>query len=219
MAKWVTIYEKPTSHLALPDWYAKQWELKESAKKYIDESHELRNASRTIRNETKIQTEWTARMNDLRLDDRVKELKNWHDIFGKLLVRLDDEKKKLQDERSEAEKDLENIELPLQIVGQCLSMRDCRRGTELTYDDADTELKKELTIIEAAKQSLNDKIRAAWLKSNKLEEVRFQVNLDHEDKTTSIDIDYENLILNKNSAGISCKPNVLRIPKRYFHKN
>lgn len=36
-------------------------------------------------------------------------------------------------------------------------MRDCRRGTELTYDDGDTELKKELCILEAAKKTLTNK--------------------------------------------------------------
>lgn len=36
-------------------------------------------------------------------------------------------------------------------------MRDCRRGTELTYDEADTELKKELCVIENVKTFLTNK--------------------------------------------------------------
>lgn len=214
MAKSVTIYEKPTSHLGLPDWYGKQWQLQQSAKNQISDSFELRNTARTLRNETKIRTEWDTRMNDARLDDRVKELQRWQEILEKLSSRLSSEMKQLRDEQSESEKDLDNIELPLQVVAQCISMRDCRRGTELTYDEADTEVKKELTVLEAVKKSLTEKIHAAWLKLNKLEDVRFQLNLDVEDKTETIGIDGDNLILNRNSGGISYKPNALRIPKR-----
>lgn len=235
MAKSVAIYEKPTSHLGLPDWYAKQWELQQSAKNRISESFDLRNAARTLRNETKIRTEWDTRMNDNRLDDRVKELKKWHEVMEKLLMRLSTETKALRDEQAETEKDLDNIELPIQvfifyflknisslnsldlcfqIAAQCISMRDCRRGTELTYDEADTELKKELTVEEALKNAFTEKIHAAWVKLNKLEEVRFQLNLDFEDKTETISIDSENLTLTRASGGISYKPNSLRIPKK-----
>ncbi|XP_015119462.1 tektin-2 [Diachasma alloeum] len=213
MAKSVTIYEKPTSHLGLPDWYAKQWQLQESAKNQISDSFELRNTARTLRNETKIRTEWDTRMNDARLDDRVKELKKWQEILEKLSSCLSSEMKQLRDEQSESERDLDNIELPLQVVAQCISMRDCRRGTELTYDEADTELKKELTVVEAVKKRLTEKIHAAWVKLNKLEEVKFQLNLDLDDKTETIAIDGDNLIMNRNSGGISYKPNALRIPK------
>lgn len=216
MSKSVAIYEKPTSHLGLPDWYAKQWELKNLTKKNIDGSFDLRNSSVTLRNETKIQTDWDLRINNSRLDDRVKELKNWHDLFGKLLNKLIKEKTYLQDDKNETEKQLENIELPLQIISQCISMRDCRRSSELTYDEPDTELKKELIVVESAKKLLTDKIHDAWKKLNKLEEVKFELNLDYENKQNAIEIDYESFNLDKNSAGISYKPNSMRISKKYI---
>lgn len=74
-------------------------------------------------------------------------------MLGKLVSEI----QFLQDEKSDAEKELEILNYPLQVTAECISMRDCRRGTELTYDEADTELKKELCVIENVKQLLTDR--------------------------------------------------------------
>lgn len=56
-------------------------------------------------------------------------------------------------------------------------------------------------------------MQAAWEKLNRLEEVRFAVDLDLEDKEETIKIDNENLKLDRTCANISYKPNALRTPK------
>lgn len=57
------------------------------------------------------------------------------------------------------------------------------------------------------------RVQAAWEKLNRLEEVRFQVDLEVEDKDETIKIDQENLRLDRTCANISYKPNALRTPK------
>ncbi|XP_046487845.1 tektin-2 [Neodiprion pinetum] len=214
MAKSVTTYEKPTPHISLPDWYAKQWELQQSANTRRNDAFELRNAARQIRSETKIKTEWDTYMNNTRLADRVTELSRWRELTEKQLEKLNHEIQLLKDERSDTEKELENLNLPLQVTAECISMRDCRRGTELTYDEANDELKKELCVIEGVKQLLTNRVQAAWEKLNRLEEVKFKVGLDLQDKIDTIEIDTENLNLNRTCANISYKPNALRTPKK-----
>ena len=59
------------------------------------------------------------------------------------------------------------------------------------------------------------RVQAAWEKLNRLEEVRFQVNLDLQDKRETLEIDRENLNLDRTCASISYKPNALRTPKKY----
>ena len=152
-------------------------------------------------------------MNNVRLADRVTELSRWGEIFGLLLHQLVSEIHSLKDEKSDAEKELEILNDPLHVTADCISMRDCRRGTELTYDEADTELKKELCVIENVKKLLTDRVQAAWEKLNRLEEVRFQIQLEVEDKDDTIKIDKENLSLDRTCANISYKPNALKIPK------
>lgn len=48
----------------------------------------------------------------------------------------------LKEEKASTERELEQLNLPLLVCSECLSNRDGRRSTELTYDLADTELKK-----------------------------------------------------------------------------
>ncbi|XP_011329167.2 tektin-2 isoform X3 [Ooceraea biroi] len=144
MAKFVSTYEKPLPHIGLPDWYAKQWELGQSADVRRSEACQLRNSSRTVRSEGNTTTKWDTYMNNTRLVDRLTELSRWKDVFEDLLQRLLTEIRLLNDEKANMEKEIENISYSLRVASECISMRDCRRGTELTYDEADIELKKEL---------------------------------------------------------------------------
>lgn len=56
-------------------------------------------------------------------------------------------------------------------------------------------------------------MQAAWEKLNRLEEVKFQIQLEVEDKDETIKIEKENLNLDRTCANISYKPNALRTPK------
>ncbi|XP_017781142.1 PREDICTED: tektin-B1, partial [Nicrophorus vespilloides] len=86
-------------------------------------------------------------------------------------------------------------------------------GAELTYDDGDTELKTELCVLEGVKKLLVERCQAAWEKINRLEEVRFKLTLDINDKQESIELDKDQLTLDKNCANISYKIDPLRIAK------
>ncbi|XP_076672239.1 tektin-B1 isoform X2 [Andrena cerasifolii] len=197
----------------LADWYARQWDLQQGADTRITDAFKLRNSGRIVCSETMVKTVWDTYMNNARLADRVTELTRWGGLLRNQLNRLVAEIRLLRDEKTDAEKELELLNHPLQVTAECISMRDGRRGTELTYDEADTELKKELCVIENIKQSLTDRVQAAWEKLNRLEEVRFAVDLHLEDKEETIKIDNENLKLDRTCANISYKPNALRTPK------
>ncbi|KAK9296147.1 hypothetical protein QLX08_009773 [Tetragonisca angustula] len=213
MAKSVTTYEKPFPHINLAEWYAKQWELQQNASFKSAEAFELRNAGKIICSETMVKTIWNTYMNNTRLADRITELSRWRELFQSLLNKLNAEIKFLQDEKIDTEKELEILDYPLRLVAECISMRDCRKGTELTHDEADTELKKELCVLENIKKSLTDRVQAAWEKLNRLEEVRFQMQLEIEDKDETIKIEKENLDLDQTCANISYKHNALRTLK------
>jgi tektin-2 len=63
------------------------------------------------------------------------------------------------------------------------------------------------------KKLLVERCQAAWEKLNKLEEVKFKLNLELNDKTEAIEIDKDQLNLDKNCANISFKTDPLRIVK------
>lgn len=70
MAKFVSTYEKPLPHISLPDWHAKQWELRQSSDVQRFEACKLRDFGRSVRHETNARTKWDTNINNDRLVDR-----------------------------------------------------------------------------------------------------------------------------------------------------
>ncbi|CAH1119805.1 unnamed protein product [Phaedon cochleariae] len=209
----VVTFEKPIPHIGLADWYAKQWQNQQTNDTRRNDAFNLRHESRQLRNETNIRTEWDTYHNNVRLADRVTELDRWRETLLSCLDRLNSELGMLKDEKFGTERELDALGIPLGVISECISMRDCRQGTELTYDDGDTELKKELCLAENVKKLLKERCQATWEKLNKLEEVKFQLNLDINDKTEALEIDKDQLTLDKNCANITFKIDPLRTVK------
>ncbi|XP_050308622.1 tektin-2 [Anthonomus grandis grandis] len=209
----VVTYEKPLPHIGLADWFAKQWEIQQTNDARRTDAFNLRHESRQLRNETNIKTNWDTYHNNVRLADRVTELDRWKDLLEAALQRIDKETSLLKDEKFETEKEIDALGIPIGVISECISMRDNRQGAELTYDEGDTELKKELCVVESVKKMLSERCQEAWEKINKLNEVRFKLNLDINDKHEAIEIDKDQLTLDKNCANISFKTDPLRIVK------
>ncbi|KAI4471376.1 tektin [Holotrichia oblita] len=208
----VVTLEKPIPHIGLADWYAKQWENQQMNDTRRNDAFNLRHQARQLRNETKIRMDWDTYHNNARLADRITEVGRWRDTLQACLDRVNREMNNLREEKFSTEKELDALSIPIGVVSECISIRDCRQGAELTYDEGDTELKKELCVLESVKKLLIDRCQASWEKLNRLEEVRFKLTLDINDKGETIEIDQEQLKLDRNCANISYKTDSLRIP-------
>lgn len=138
----VVTFEKPLQHIGLSDWYAKQWQNQQTNDTRRSDAFNLRHEARQLRNETQIRTEWDTYHNNVRLADRITELSRWKETLEACLDRVEKETKLLKDEKFSTERELDALGIPLGVVSECISMRDCRQGAELTYDEGDTELKK-----------------------------------------------------------------------------
>lgn len=211
----VVVYEKPVQHLGLDDWNAMLSQLRNVADIRRADAFQLRNNARNLRNETKIRTDWATYHNNARLADRVAELERWRATMEACLERIERETALLADEKTSTERELDAMLTPLSVVAECLSMRDCRLGAELTYDDGDTELKRELCIIENNQKMLRDQCQSAWEKLNRLREVQFKVGLELANKTEAQECDVKQLGLNKFCANITFKTDALRTPKKW----
>lgn len=211
----VVTFEKPLQHLGLGDWHSRVSQLRNVADTRRDEAFNLRQAACTLRNEARIQTAWDTYHNNSRLSDRVAEVDRWRETIQACYDRIVKEIGQLREEKASTERELEALITPLTVVSECLTMRDCRLGSELTYDDGDTELKKELSVVENNQRMLRDQCQAAWEKLNKLEEVRFKLELDLTDKKEAEEIDMSQLELDKHCANITFKTNPTRVPRKY----
>lgn len=74
MAKFVSTYEKPLPHIGLPDWYAKQWELRQSSDVRRSEACQLRDSGKTVRFEANVRTKWDTHVNNTRIADRWSQI-------------------------------------------------------------------------------------------------------------------------------------------------
>lgn len=210
----VVTFEKPMQHLSLADWNSRLSQLRSVAETRRDDTFNLRHSARNLRNETKIQTEWDTYYNNARLSDRVAEIGRWRETMQACLDRVNNEMKMLREEKNSTERELEQMLTPLSVVSECLTMRDCRLGSEITYDDGDTELKKELCVIENNQKMLRDKCQAAWEKLNRLEDIKFKIELDVDAKREAQEIDISQLDIDRYCANITFKPDAMRIPRK-----
>lgn len=92
----------------------------------------------------------------VKLSFRITELTRWHRIFDAVLDRLKNEIDLLIEERADTEKELELLDHPLQITIRCIAKRNNRTCSEITYDEGDIELKRELDLIEEMKKMMTN---------------------------------------------------------------
>lgn len=76
-----------------------------------------------------------------------------------------------------------------------------------------TILLQELCVVETVKKLLVERCQSVWEKLNKLEEVKFKLNLEINDKNEALEIDRDQLTLDKNCANITFKTDPLRTVK------
>lgn len=74
---------------------------------------------------------------------------------------------------------------------------------------------QELCVTESNKKLLIDRCQSAWEKINKLEVVKFKLQLDLNDKNETLQIDKDMLNLDNACANITYKTDPLKIPKRF----
>lgn len=120
----------------------------------------------------------------------------------------------LRQEKMRTETDLEALQLPLTVVTECLSMRDSRLQTELTQDDADIELKRELNVVESDQKMLRDQCQSAWEKLNHLNDIRLKIDIEIEHKTGAQECDTHQLGIDRYCSNITYKVDPLRNPKK-----
>ncbi|XP_035778213.1 tektin-2-like [Anopheles albimanus] len=206
-------FEKPLQHLSLADWHSRLNQLKNVAYAQRSDAFELRHSARNLRNETRIETHWDTYHNNDRLSDRVAELDRWRETMRIMLRRIVDEIRSLKEEKASTERDLDAHITPLTVVTECIGMRDCRLGSELTYDDGDIELKTELCIVENNQRLLRDQNQAAWEQLNRLQEVKFKLELDLTDKDEAQAIDSHQLQVDQHCGDVTFKTDSTRVPR------
>merc|ERR1711936_526559 len=175
--------ERPIGRYAPPDWHARNSKLSEVARNTRDYSHALRQEAKQLRIDAEAKTKWFNYENNVKLNERVRNITEWRDKLDQCLKDINLEISVQKDAKEACERALEAKNMPLEIV------------------------------LENIKDKLRMRAEEAWDSLAKLEEIREVVQLDLKDKNEALDIDMQQLDLTESSAGISHKPDAVRVPK------
>ncbi|XP_071964902.1 tektin-B1-like [Antedon mediterranea] len=207
------VASKPVTHYAPSDWHTNNHLLSTNAEKLRENSHSQRQQARQLRNETDNRTAWGIHDNTTRLSNRIDDIENWRQTLERTLKDIDEEISKLTADKDLAEKALEAKALPLDVAIECLTYRDSRRSIDVVDDKANSELQKEVVVIDGIKEELQAKISAAFEQLCVLQEARQQLAADLRHKTEAKKIDTYCHDLSINSPDICYQPNSTRTPK------
>lgn len=117
-------------------------------------------------------------------------------------------------QKSLTESVLDALSVRLSVGAECLSMRDNRMHGELTQDDANVELKRELTIVESGVKTLADQCERAWEQLNRLNEVKMKLNVDLMHKHEARDCDNQQRFTNEVTSNVTFKTDPMRNPRK-----
>lgn len=145
----------------------------------------------------------------------VQELERWHTELSLWMNRLIKEINLLRIEKSLTENDLDALHIPLSVVTECLALRDGRVPGELTTDEAETELRRKLLIIEQSAKVLRDQCSGAWEYLNCLNEIKAELSVELLHKTEARTCDSQQIILGGNITNVASKTDPMRNPKEW----
>ncbi|KAK6632789.1 hypothetical protein RUM43_013560 [Polyplax serrata] len=136
----ISMAEKPVPHISEADWKAKIWNMKAVAQTKTSNSYDLRNDVRQTRNEAVISRRWANYHNNLRISDRLTEIRRWMNIIGGALQNLKLQSELLLAEKFETEKELEKYCFCLNTIGECRFLRDSKNKLNLINDGVANEV-------------------------------------------------------------------------------
>lgn len=138
----------------------------------------------------------------------------WYAELRLCFDRLFTEINSLRLEKSLTESALDALSLRLSVATECLSMRDSRTYGEITQDDANAELKRELATVESSVKMLADQCQRAWEQLNRLNEVKMKLNLELMHKNEARDCDNQQRLTNEVCSNVTFKTDPMRNPRK-----
>ena len=145
--------DRPIGRYAPPDWHARNGKLSEVARNTRDYSHALRQEAKQLRIDAEAKTKWFNYENNVRLNDRVRNITEWRDKLDQCLRDLNLEISVQKDAKEACERALEAKNLPLEIALENLNVREGRQEFDVVKDEVEAQLQTEVQLIENIKVS------------------------------------------------------------------
>uniref|UniRef100_A0A8C7SIH1 Tektin n=1 Tax=Oncorhynchus mykiss TaxID=8022 RepID=A0A8C7SIH1_ONCMY len=215
-----TTSRKPGQRYWVTDWETNNKLLTDTAEHQRHHSQQTRQEGRALRDDqlmfTSIphnnKTRWDESDSRDRLVDRINEVTEQKDRLQFCVQAMEREIKALTQVKEETERALAETAMPLEVVVECLTQREGRRGSELVSDPLEGQLKREAQMIDTMQQELQQHISKAFEQLCCLKEAHQQLTFDLSNKTEALDVDLSCLSLTDRSPDISFKPDPTHVP-------
>ncbi|XP_055783879.1 tektin-2-like [Salvelinus fontinalis] len=207
-----TTSRKPGQRYWVTDWETNNKLLTDTAEHQRHHSQQTRQEGRALRHQTACKTRWDESDSRDRLVDRINEVTEQKDRLQFCVQAMEREIKALTQVKEETERALAETVVPLEVVVECLTQREGRRGSELVSDPLDGQLKREAQMIDTMQQELQQHISKAFEQLCCLKEAHQQLTFDLTNKTEALDVDLSRLSLTDRSPDISFKPDPTHVP-------
>ncbi|XP_064382197.1 tektin-2-like [Halichondria panicea] len=204
---------KYPTKFAPADWHTSNHMIASSAERQQSIARDVREQSKIVQIETDNKTRWTQHDTNTKLDGRISEITQWKENLSRTLTDTEKEIEKLTETKERCEKALEEKALPLDVVLECLSLREQRVSIDLVRDDVEAELHKELETIERIRSTLHANVNSAFEQICVLQDCHQGLCIDLTDKHSALAIDSECLNLSDQSKAISLQKDPTRIKK------
>ncbi|XP_065350667.1 tektin-B1 [Cloeon dipterum] len=207
--------DKGCQRVTLNDWKCRNEQSLNTSDKLMSVSALEREDASILRSAARIQTKWDRYQNEKLLSDRVSLVQEWLRTLERSHAAAEHERMALSEVKKYLETYLNEALLPpLDVIAQCLYLRDQRRPDELTVDPVTARLKDELQTYETHKGILSALNADAWSMVDSLSTLIDSLRFNISEQTTALDIDTNMLALTTDSPGLARRPEPDRVPPK-----
>ncbi|XP_076753930.1 tektin A [Xylocopa sonorina] len=195
-----------------PQWRAHNEKFfKQSNEKIREAQLAVSNAKRCVDRSYKEadKTQWESTEH---LRNRANEVYRWKTELEHVISDITKEIELLEAEHRRVKHSLSVLTIPESIAGEFLQLRSRRLESDLTRDEVEEELTKEVALCSEIRALLNETRKQIEMQLTELKAAKARMEMDWTDKTDAYTIDSQCIELKNDSSLILWKPGVTRFP-------
>ncbi|XP_055836523.1 tektin-4 [Episyrphus balteatus] len=196
------------TQLSTNDWHAKNKEIFDNATRIFDETKRNEYISKTQATHLLAQSDKMQQENYTNVKNRVKFINEMKTALHRAISAMKDEITTLEEDEIRIQNSSIALRIPESITKECLSKRSYRPETELTLDDPENELIKELNLISEIKIKLRNALSEIQEQKIENRNARQRLEYDWSDKSEAYEIESKVCGLNNKSTLLMNQPGV-----------
>lgn len=124
------------------DWHKSKAVMSTTAVRQRGASDTMRQMSTALRNTTQSKTDWTQHDSNSRMAKRAGDIDKWKKALEHCMSQVEAEISALTERKGATEEELQAKQVPLEVVIECLTLREGRVSIDQVRDNVEVQLHK-----------------------------------------------------------------------------